>query len=134
MGLRSKDDERAPRTTPLAHPTVSEESFLLLQDNPGFVRTATGLAIADRLGTTGIDGKVEAEDSLGHASFVENIPVFLNHRFKFDTSSEIDMITNTKVLFEFRSVTDTVPVVNVCARGFESSWKLTHRFATLCED
>jgi hypothetical protein len=134
MGFRSKNDERTPRTMAFANPSVGKKCVLLLQDDPGFTGPATRLTTTNRLSTASVDSKFEADDSFGDASFVEDIPACLNHRFNFATSSEIDMIADAKVLFKFRCITGTVPEVNIGRRGFESSGKATHRFATLSEN
>jgi hypothetical protein len=134
MGLRSEDDEGAPRAVTLADPTVGEERVLLLKDDLGFVGPITRLATADRLGTTSVNSEFETEDSLADASLVKDIPIFLDHRFDVATSCEIDMGANANMLGKFRSVASTVPEVDVGARGFKDGWESTHRFAILSED
>ena len=115
MRLRREDNERAPGAVALSDPAVGEEDFLLLQDDLRFVRSVTRLAAADGLGASRVNGELETEDCLADASFVEDVPILLDHDFDFAPRSQSNMITDADVFLEFRFVTGTVPKVDVGA-------------------
>ncbi len=113
MGLRRKDNGRAPGAAASTDPAVGEEGVKLVEDDLGFVGAVVRRAATHRLAGTGINTKFEATDALGDTSFIERIPVAHDNGGKLTTDGLGDGSADAEVLIEFGLVDSGVPEAEV---------------------
>jgi hypothetical protein len=84
-----------------------------------------------RVGIRGVDGEFKSEDRDTNASFVEHIPVFLDHHLNLSTSFEVNGSAKPKVLPELWVVAICIPKVYISASRGKSHGFPSNRIAIL---
>jgi hypothetical protein len=133
MRLGGEDNKGAPGPITFPYPTVGEKYFLLLEYDGRFVGSVSRLFATDWLGAACIDAKLETEDGLANAGFVEHIPIFLHKKLDFATRDKVNGGAEAKALFEFGRVTRSIPHVDISSARLEDKRVAPNRLAVLGE-
>jgi hypothetical protein len=128
-----QDDEGTPRSVTFADPTVGNENVLLFENNGGLAWPVVWLATTNRLWSTRVDGEFESKDRETDASFMEHIPVLVDHHLNSAASLEVNRSTNSKVFAELGVVAISVLKVNIGASRDKSHGFSSNRITVLGE-